>query len=119
MPVETGKHDIIDRTSDLNLEELVNDLGKVSSHLWSSDYSSVKMSIDSLGPCSKSQLSSVRCLHRSDSQAGLFFALNFPPYGIFWVCSIKESALSKCQPYCQLIPDHQKQTNKQKDDETL
>lgn len=55
IPLQIGKHNIIDRTSDLNLKELVNDLDKVSSPLWPSDYSPVKMSIDSFGPCSKSQ----------------------------------------------------------------
>lgn len=54
IPVQIGQHDIIDRKPVLNLEELVNDLKKVSSHLWPPDYSSVKMSIDSFGPCSRS-----------------------------------------------------------------
>ena len=53
--LQIQQHDIIDRAPDLNLEELVNDLGKISSHLWSSDYSPVKMSIDSLDPCSRLQ----------------------------------------------------------------
>lgn len=51
-PTQIGQYSIVERTPDLNLE-LVNDLGKVSSPLWLSDYLSVKMSIGSFGLCSR------------------------------------------------------------------